>query len=56
MKIEDGPLRYPVVYEDVRRALVRRYPYAIFYVVEPARVVVMAVLHQRRDPARWPRR
>ena len=54
--IVDGPLRFPVVYEDVRRALVRRYPYAIFYVVEPDRIAVLAILHQRRDPARWPRR
>lgn len=50
------PLRFPVLYEDVRRALVRRHPYAILYIVEPTRTVVLAVLHQRRDPVNWPRR
>lgn len=55
-RIAGGPLHCQVVYEDVRRALVRRYPYAVFYVVEPHRVVVLAIMHQRRDPARWPRR
>lgn len=29
-KIEDNPLRHPVMYRDVRRALVRRFPYKVF--------------------------
>jgi toxin ParE1/3/4 len=40
----------------VRRALARRFPYAVFYLVERDRVVVLAVLHQAVDPARWPGR
>lgn len=55
-RIATGPLQFPVIYDDVRRALVRRYPYAIFFVTETDRVVVLAILHQRRDPARWPSR
>ncbi len=55
-QVADGPLRFPVIREDIRRALVRRYPYAIFFALEPERVVVLAILHQRRDPARWPHR
>jgi plasmid stabilization system protein ParE len=51
--IDDRPLAYAVVHKDVRRALLRRFPYAVFFVVEPGRVVVLAVLHQARDPERW---
>lgn len=53
-KIADRPLMYPIAYESVRRALLRRFPYSVFFVIEDARVVVLAVHHQRRDPASRP--
>ena len=43
------------VHGEVRRALVTRFPYGIFYRVESKRVVVLAVLHTARDPKVWPR-
>lgn len=48
-----SPEMYPVVHRNVRRALTRRFPYAIFYVVEPDRIVVLGVFHARRDPDNW---
>jgi plasmid stabilization system protein ParE len=51
--IADRPFMYPVVYEVVRRALLRRFPYAVFFVIEDDRVSVLGVHHQRRDPASW---
>jgi len=33
--------------------LAKRFPYGIFYVVEPQRIVVLAVLHTARDPQVW---
>ncbi len=55
-QIAERPLMYPIVYEDVRRALLRRFPYSVFFVAERTRAVVLAVHHQRRDPASRPRR
>jgi plasmid stabilization system protein ParE len=55
-QIADRPLMYPIVYEDVRRALVRRFPYSVFFIVERTRAIVLAVHHQHRDPASRPRR
>lgn len=52
-QIQEQPMTYPIVHRDVRRALVRRFRYAIFYVLEPDVIVVLAVMHQARDPARW---
>lgn len=54
--VRSFPESNPVIYRDVRRAVVSRFPYLIFYVVRPARVVVLAILHHARDPALWPRR
>jgi plasmid stabilization system protein ParE len=53
--LEEYPLRFPLVHRDVRRALTRRFPYAIWFRIRGEQVVVLTVLHQARDPARWPR-
>ncbi|EAW34665.1 type II toxin-antitoxin system RelE/ParE family toxin [Lyngbya sp. PCC 8106] len=50
------PESYPVVYRDVRRAVVRRFPYAIYYRIISSRVIVIAVFHGRRDPKSWQKR
>lgn len=47
------PESYPVVYRDVRRAVVRRFPYAVYYRIVSSRVIVTAIFHGRRDPKAW---
>jgi plasmid stabilization system protein ParE len=47
------PQIHQVVYQDIRRAVVRRFPYSVMYRVEPGRVLVIAVFHSRRDPSIW---
>jgi plasmid stabilization system protein ParE len=42
------------VHGEVRRAMVSRFPYAVFYRVEAKQVVVLTVLHTARDPRLWP--
>lgn len=51
--IRRNPEQFPRVRSDIRRALVRRFPYAVYYVVEPEQVVVLGVIHTRRHPRRW---
>jgi toxin ParE1/3/4 len=55
-EIRDFPESCPVIYRDVRRAVLSRFPYLVFYVVQPTRVTVLSVLHHSRSPATWPRR
>jgi toxin ParE1/3/4 len=50
------PEMYSVALPGVRRILVSRFPYAVFYAEEPRRVVVLTVLHTARDPNLWPSR
>lgn len=54
--IERSPEAYAIVQGQTRRALVHRFPYAVFYVVDPELVAVTAVMHGRRDPRRWQER
>jgi len=42
------------VYENVHRAVVTRFPFAVFYIMEAKRVVILRVLHSARDPKLWP--
>jgi toxin ParE1/3/4 len=50
------PERYPVVRGEARRALLRRFPYGVYFVVTPGLVSVIACMHARRDPRRWQER
>jgi plasmid stabilization system protein ParE len=43
----------PVVHRSLRRALLRRFPYAVYYELDPDKVHIRAVLHMRRHPRRW---
>ncbi|MDQ7782762.1 MAG: type II toxin-antitoxin system RelE/ParE family toxin [Desulfomonilaceae bacterium] len=52
-EIKTRPEMYATVFQDIRRATVRRFPYSVFYTVEPQRVVVLAVFHTKRDPTTW---
>jgi len=48
------PNSAPIVHSDIRRLIVPRFPYGMFYVVEENVVVVLAIVHSRRDPKTWP--
>lgn len=51
--IVQNPLAYPQVHGEIRRALVQRFPYGIYFRVAPDELVVLAVMHGRRLPHRW---
>jgi plasmid stabilization system protein ParE len=46
------PVAYPVVRRRTRRVLVARFPYGLYYRVNGATVIVIAVMHVARDPTR----
>ena len=50
------PEMHAEVHEHYRRALVRRFPYAVFYEYAGGRVTVYCVFHTSRDPFKWRRR
>src|SRR5215470_10901655 len=54
--IRRQPEMYALVYETYRRALLRRFPYALFYEYADATVTVYAVFHTSRDPDKWRQR
>ncbi|HEY5896718.1 MAG TPA: type II toxin-antitoxin system RelE/ParE family toxin [Burkholderiales bacterium] len=53
-EVQAFPEAHPIVYRNIRRAVVSRFPYVIFYIVRPATIAVLAILHHARNPAHWP--
>jgi len=51
--VERNPGAYPELYKHARRALLRRFPYALFYVISPELIEVIGCIHTRRHPRRW---
>lgn len=54
-RLEQAPLIYAEVVPGVRRALLPRFPYGLFYAVRENLVHILAVLHDVRSPNRWPK-
>ena len=52
-RIVEAPLAYPRVHGETRRALLRRFPYAIYFHAMPDEIVVLAIIHGRRHPGTW---
>ena len=48
------PQAYREVHPAVRRALLRRFPYMVFFTASPERVVIIGVVHVRQSPDVWP--
>ncbi len=54
--ISENPYIYAVVHRQVRRVLIYRFPFAIYYRIEQEFTIVIAVIHSRRYPKRWQKR
>ena len=54
-RISASPLEFPTVHAEVRRAVLSRFPYAVYFRISDDTIVVLAV-HGRQDPSRWQKR
>ncbi len=52
-RIAANPRLHAAVGGDVRKAVVRRFPYVVLYREDAGEVVVIAVFHTSRDPSIW---
>jgi len=55
-EIEENPLHHAAIYRKARRALVRRFPFKVFYLFEAEKVEILGVIHARRNPHGWQQR
>ena len=52
--MEASPELYVEIKGGVRRALLKRFPYAIFYLVEETHIQILGVKHSHGNPENWP--
>jgi plasmid stabilization system protein ParE len=52
-RIRESPTRYIVIDEDVRRCMIRKFPYGILYTIEQDYILILAVMHCSREPGYW---
>jgi len=55
-RMVESPLAYPTMHRDVRRVLVRRFPYKLWFRIVNDTVVVLACTHAARGPTYTNRR
>ncbi len=55
-RVQVNPLLYPEVEQDVRRCLTKTFPYGVLFRIASDELVVIAVMHLRRDPGYWKER
>jgi plasmid stabilization system protein ParE len=49
-RIAANPDWFPKVRGEVRRAVVRRFPFVIHFLIEKERIVILSVFHTSREP------
>ncbi|MCG6937312.1 MAG: type II toxin-antitoxin system RelE/ParE family toxin [Gammaproteobacteria bacterium] len=50
------PKAWTVLDGDIRRSLVRRFPYGVLYSEEQEGIFIIAVMHLHRNPGYWKQR
>jgi toxin ParE1/3/4 len=55
-RILDHPEAWPVIEEDVHRHLTNRFPFGVYYTIEPDHILILAIMHMSRQPGYWKNR
>ena len=51
-----NPEMHAIIYKEYRRALVRRFPYSVFYELMGNTVTVYCIFHHSQHPEKWRKR
>lgn len=53
--IEENPYKYQIKYREVRKVMIKRFPFAIHFIIEESAIHIIAVHPDKSDPANWQR-
>jgi toxin ParE1/3/4 len=51
--IKQHPHASPIILEDIRCKVLRRFPYSIMFSIKPDRIRILALANQKRRPFYW---
>jgi toxin ParE1/3/4 len=52
-EIAEHPHTWPEIDYEIRRRVVRRFPYSILYRIHIDEIIIVAVMHQKQKPNYW---
>ena len=55
-EIQISPTRWVKVSNDIRKFIVRKFPYKIYYEITDKSINILAISHQRQKPDYWKHR
>jgi len=51
-----NPSQFPLIRNNIRRAILKRFPYSIFFQVKEEKIFILSVIHHKRNPKVWKQR
>ena len=51
--IQRNPTAYATIHKQMRRALLRRFPYSVIYLIDGGKIIILACFHASRNPKQW---
>lgn len=54
--IRRDPLHFQTVHKNTRRAMTKRFPYGIFFILEDQTITILATISFHCHPAKWQKR
>jgi toxin ParE1/3/4 len=54
--ILNNPEICPIIYRNIRRSLIKHFPYAVYFIHAESSIIVLAVFHFKRNPRNWRKR
>lgn len=55
-KIQRNPLFHKEIHRQVRRTFISRFPYGIYFIIIENTILVIGVIHARKNPESWKKR
>ncbi len=52
-EMAEHPNTWPAIDYEIRRRVVRRFPYSILYRIDVDEIVIVAIMHQKQKPNYW---
>lgn len=51
--LNENPLHQQIIYKEVRKMNLHKFPYAVYYIFKDDKIYVVALMHLRRHPNVW---
>ncbi len=55
-KISENPFQFPVIKFKIRKALILKFPYSVFFYIDDKIINIFAIFHTHRNPIVWKKR